>query len=123
MTDEQLSAERCIYHIRVRGNLDPKWADWFDEFVIASRASGQTLLTGPVADQAALYGVLSKIRDLGLPLLLSVQTDCPCPKGKCPRRGRCQECAAYHGAKGKLPYCFREKSRWDKQCAALTESR
>lgn len=123
MTDKQTPGARPFYHIRVQGTLDQKWADWFDGFVIVSRDNGQTLLTGPVGDQAALHGVLAKIRDLGLPLLFAVQTDCPCPKKNCPRRGQCQECAAYHGAKGKLPYCFRQRSQWDKRCAALVDSR
>ncbi len=59
-----------IYHIRVKGNLDRRWSDWFDGFGITPQAGDETLLTGPVADQAALHGLLNKIRDLGLPLLL-----------------------------------------------------
>jgi hypothetical protein len=62
--------ERAVYQIRVKGNLDRKWSDWFDGFTIVPQANDETLLTGPVADQAALHGLLSKIRDLGLPLLL-----------------------------------------------------
>ena len=123
MSSERTSGEQTIYHIRVRGAVDKRWADWFGGFVIASRADGETLLTGPVLDQAALHGVLSRIRDLGLPLLLAVQTDCPCPKTSCPRHGRCEECAAYHSAKGKLSYCFRRKTRWDRRCAALTSAK
>jgi hypothetical protein len=121
MAENQVSVHQ-IYHIRVKGHLDEKWRDWFDGFVMVPRASGETLLTGPVADQAALYGVLSRIRDLNVPLLLLAQTDCPCPK-RCPRHGLCQECAAYHSAKGKLPYCSRSKTKWDRQCAALVETR
>lgn len=116
----QGSNERNFYHIRVKGNLGEKWADWFDGFVLVSRDNGETLLTGPVVDQAALYGVLGKIRDLDMPLLLAVQTGCPCSKESCPRHGRCQECAAYHGVKGKLPYCFRTRTKWDRSCAVLT---
>lgn len=123
MSSERTSGEQTIYHIRVRGAVDKRWADWFGGFVIASRADGETLLTGPVLDQAALHGVLSRIRDLGLPLLLAVQTDCPCPKASCPRHGRCEECAAYHSAKGKLSYCFRRKTRWDRRCLALTSAK
>jgi hypothetical protein len=59
----------AIYQIGVHGSLDGKWSDWFDGFTITPQAADGTLLTGPVADQAALYGMLSKIRDLGLPLL------------------------------------------------------
>ena len=120
MDNEQASGSQGIYHIRVQGQLDEKWADWLDGFVIAPRANGETLLSGPVADQAALHGMLNKLRDLGLPLLLVVQAACPCPKQKCPRHGHCQECAGYHGAKGKLAFCLRERNRWDKLCVAIT---
>ncbi len=109
-----------IYHIRVRGNLDQKWADWFAGFVITARESGETLMSGVVADQAALHSVLGNIRGLDLPLLLVVRAECPCSKTKCTRYGRCEECAAYHGEKGKLPYCFRTRTKWDKRCVALT---
>jgi hypothetical protein len=57
------------YNIRVKGNLDPKWSDWFDGMAIQAQPDDETLLTGQVADQAALHGMLAKIRDLGLPLL------------------------------------------------------
>jgi hypothetical protein len=59
-----------IYQIRVKGHLDPTWTDWFDGLVITLEADGATLLAGPVVDQSALHGLLKKIRDLGLPLLL-----------------------------------------------------
>jgi hypothetical protein len=58
-----------VYEIRVQGGLASKWSDWFDGFTITPQANGETLLTGPVADQSALHGLLAKIRDLGLPLL------------------------------------------------------
>jgi hypothetical protein len=58
-----------IYRIRVKGMLDLKWSDWFDGFVIEDAGNNETMLTGSVPDQAALFGLLSKIRDLGLPLL------------------------------------------------------
>ena len=122
MVDKQELHRGSIYHIRVRGSLDEKWADRFDGLVMASRENGETLLTGPVLDQAALQGVLGRIHNLRLPLLFVVQTGCPCSSRNCPRRGRCQECAAHHGDKGKLPYCFRERTRWDKQCTKLTEA-
>jgi hypothetical protein len=57
------------YQIRVGGALDPRWSAWFAELAIAQDAQGNTLLSGPLADQAALYGVLNRIRDLGLVLL------------------------------------------------------
>ena len=111
-----------VYHIRVKGTLDTKWADWFEGFVMASRDNGQTLLSGAAVDQAALHGVLDRIHGLGLPLLLVVQTECPCSKNNCPRHGNCAECAAHYRANGRLPVCFRERSRWDKHCAALTKT-
>lgn len=58
-----------IYHIRVKGVLDKKWSDWFDGFALTSQPDDETLLVGTVKDQAALHGLLAKIRDLGLPLL------------------------------------------------------
>jgi hypothetical protein len=60
---------RGVYEIRVKGNLDLRWSDWFDGFSITPVGDDETLLIGSVADQAALHGVLHKIRDLGLPLL------------------------------------------------------
>ena len=71
--DWQLEGQ-LIYQIKVKGVLDHKWSDWFDGFAITPLGSGETLLTGPVADQAALHGLLNKIRDIGLPLL-SVNTE------------------------------------------------
>ena len=69
MTDGREFDKPAIYEIRVTGILDSKWADWFDGFTIAPQPDGDSVLTGPVADQAALHGLLSKVRDLGLPLL------------------------------------------------------
>lgn len=58
-----------LYEIRIKGQLDDRWANWFGGLTITLEENGDTLLTGPVADQAALYGLLRKVRDLGLPLL------------------------------------------------------
>jgi hypothetical protein len=66
---QQNSNTATVYHIRVKGVLDHNWSDWFDGLVISALPNGETRLTGPVVDQAALYGVLHKIRDIGLPLL------------------------------------------------------
>jgi hypothetical protein len=57
------------YHIRVRGHLEDRWSDWLGDLAIQRRDDGTTVLVGPVVDQAALHGVLARIRDLGLPLL------------------------------------------------------
>jgi hypothetical protein len=59
-----------IYEIKVNGVLDSRWSEWFGGMTVSSDdASGQTTLSGPVVDQAALHGLLVKVRDLGLPLL------------------------------------------------------
>jgi hypothetical protein len=58
-----------IYQIRIEGQLGPQWADWFEGLTVNLEPDGTTLLCGPVVDQAALYGLLKKVRDLGLPLL------------------------------------------------------
>jgi hypothetical protein len=58
-----------VYRIRIKGHLGPRWNDWFDYMTITPEPNGETILTGLIVDQAALHGVLTKIRDLGLPLL------------------------------------------------------
>src|SRR5512142_1401994 len=58
-----------LYEIRIKGHLDDRWTDWFSGLTITLEEGGDTLLTGPVTDQAALHGLLKKVRDLGLPLL------------------------------------------------------
>jgi hypothetical protein len=65
------------YEIQVVGHLDPSWSDWFDGLAIAHLPTGQTLLSGDLVDQAALHGVLMKVRDLGLPLIAVVTIDRP----------------------------------------------
>jgi hypothetical protein len=57
------------YRMRVQGQLGPQWADWFADFTLSWEVPGQTVLVGQVVDQAALYGLLNTLRDLGLPLL------------------------------------------------------
>ena len=64
-----------VYQIRVKGRLGPRWAGWFEGLTITSAGDGDTLLTGPVADQATLHGLLRKVRDLGLPLLSVVHLE------------------------------------------------
>jgi hypothetical protein len=69
MSDVRQFSGRGAYEIRVKGNLDLRWSDWFDGFSITPVGDEETLLIGSVVDQAALHGVLHKIRDLGLALL------------------------------------------------------
>jgi hypothetical protein len=68
--------DAAIYEIRVKGVLDSRWSEWFDGMtLISDDASGEMTLSGPVADQAALHGLLAKVRDLGLPLLSVCRRD------------------------------------------------
>jgi hypothetical protein len=62
-------AARRVYQIRLEGHLDRQWTEWFDGLTITLEDNGDTILTGPVIDQAALHGLLRKVRDLGIPLL------------------------------------------------------
>jgi len=66
--DEKHNQHQC-YEIRLKGHLDDRWSDWFEGLTITLEENGDTLLTGPVVDQAALHGLLKKVRDLGLPLV------------------------------------------------------
>ena len=63
------------YEIRLKGHLDDRWAGRFDGLSLTHDSDGTTILSGPVVDQAALYGLLRKVRDLGLPLLSVVEVD------------------------------------------------
>jgi hypothetical protein len=62
-------SQAMIYQIRIQGHLGCQWTDWFEGLTITMEDNGDTLLTGSVVDQAALYGLLKKIRDLGMRLL------------------------------------------------------
>jgi hypothetical protein len=62
-------SQPIIYKIRIKGQLDSQWTDWFEGLTITLDENGDTLLTGPVIDQAALHGLLKKVRDLGMPLI------------------------------------------------------
>ncbi len=61
--------EPVVYQIRIKGHLGHQWTDWFGGLTITLEDNGDTLLTGPVVDQAALHGLLKKVRDLGMPLV------------------------------------------------------
>ena len=63
------------YEIRLKGHLDARWAAWFDGLSLTRESDGTTVIRGPVVDQAALHGLLSKVRDLGLPLIAVTQVD------------------------------------------------
>lgn len=67
------------YDIRIEGHLDPRWAAWFDGMRVLSESGGTTVISGPVIDQAALHGLLQKVRDLNLPLIsvTHVESDPP----------------------------------------------
>jgi hypothetical protein len=66
---EPATSQPVIYQIRIKGHLGREWTDWFGGLTITLEEDGETLLTGPVADQAALHGLLRKVRDLGVPLI------------------------------------------------------
>ena len=60
---------RMVCRIRIKGRLDPAWADWFEGLAISVDETGNTVVSGPVPDQAALHGLLKKVRDMGMPLI------------------------------------------------------
>jgi hypothetical protein len=62
-------SQPLVYQIRIKGHLGRQWTDWFEGLTITLEDNGETLLTGPVVDDAALHGLLKKVRDLGMPLL------------------------------------------------------
>jgi len=74
-TSTEDHCEPGLYEIRVKGHLDVRWVDWFGVLTITLEDSGDTLLTGPVVDQAALHGLLKKVRDLGMPLLSVIRVE------------------------------------------------
>jgi hypothetical protein len=71
------SGQPMVYQIRIKGHVGRQWTNWFEGLTIQLQDNGETLLTGPVVDQAALHGVLKKVRDVGMPLL-SVNRVKPC---------------------------------------------
>ena len=66
-----------VYQIRVKGHLSPRWTHWFGDVTITLEENGETLLIGAVVDQAALHGLLKKVRDLGMPLISAIRVNPP----------------------------------------------
>ena len=75
LNSESDQAQPMIYQIRIEGHLGREWTDWFEGLAIRLEDNGTTLLTGAVVDQTALYGLLRKVRDLGIPLLSVVRAN------------------------------------------------
>ena len=73
--DETPPSQSDHYEIRVKGHLDPKWSEWFEGLTVTAVESGDTVLSGPIVDQAALHGLLARIRDLNLTLISVVRVD------------------------------------------------
>ena len=86
--DGERSTGGLIYQIRIKGHLDSRWSKWFEDLGMVHEPDGTTVLTGPLADQPALHGLLIKIRDLGLPLL-SVNALSPDERGRGGPNGVC----------------------------------
>jgi hypothetical protein len=80
------SSQPVVYQIRLKGHLGSQWTDWFEGLTITLEEDGDTFLTGPVVDQAALHGLLKKVRDLGMPLV-SVSPVEPGPPTLLPLQG------------------------------------
>ena len=94
-----------IYQVRIEGHLEPHWAAWFDELTITHEADGHTALTSALADQAALHGVLAKVRDLGLTLVAVTTLDPGCggDHGQPPRPASGRAPPAATGGAGRGP--------------------
>ncbi|MCA9925622.1 MAG: hypothetical protein KC421_24795 [Anaerolineales bacterium] len=71
-----------VYEIKIKGHLGRRWTVWFEGMSITQADNGETLITGPIVDQAALHGLLRKVRDLGLPLISVSQIPSDQPDGK-----------------------------------------
>ena len=69
INSESEKAQPLVYQIRIKGHLGRQWTDWFGDLTITLEDNGETLLTGSVVDQAALHGLLKKVRDVAMPLL------------------------------------------------------
>jgi hypothetical protein len=73
INSESDPGQPLVYQIRIKGHLGRDWTDWFEGLSITLEDNGETLLTGPVIDQAALHGLLKKVRDVGMPLLSVIE--------------------------------------------------
>ena len=73
INSESDPGQPLVYQIRIKGHLGRDWTDWFGGLSITLEDNGETLLTGPVIDQAALHGLLKKVRDVGMPLLSVIE--------------------------------------------------
>ena len=80
INSESEKAQPLVYQIRIKGHLGSAWTDWFSGLTITTLDNGETLLTGPVVDQAALHGLLRKVRDVGMPLVSVIRVK-PDPAG------------------------------------------
>jgi hypothetical protein len=76
-TSKEDRPEAGRYEIRLTGHLDAHWAAWFDGLTVGHEGDGTTLISGPIADQAALHGLLQRVRDLGLPLVSVTRDESP----------------------------------------------
>ena len=81
MTDQSTGDDAVRYEIRIKGHLDARWAAWFDGMSLTAESDGTTNVHGPVIDQAALHGLLQKLRDTGLPLVSVTQVEPDRPDG------------------------------------------
>ena len=75
INSESDPGQPMVYQIRIKGQLGRHWTDWFGGLTLTTLDNGETLLTGPVVDQAALHGLLRRVRDLGLPLLSVIRVE------------------------------------------------
>jgi hypothetical protein len=79
-SDQKISLSQAVnYQIKIQGHLDEYWSEWFDDLAVTYDEQDDTILTGQVADQAALHGLLKKVRDLGLPLISVNPIECKTP--------------------------------------------
>ena len=76
------------YEIRVKGRLAPRWSAWFDGLDVTTGDDGTTAIAGPIVDQAALHGLLQKLRDIGIPLISVTRVETPTTSGLAPRDER-----------------------------------